>query len=116
MGVGGSAPAGPNWDERYSGGDPLELLDAKRAVCRLPEPQRDGSTALALTPLELIDHLAPLSPPPGVTAHPAPLVQGRGSSETIRFRPCTGLNSAFPGLPTEVGVPRNGPATSAVVH
>jgi hypothetical protein len=36
----------------------LELLDAERVVYRLPKPQRGGSTALILTPLELIDHLA----------------------------------------------------------
>jgi hypothetical protein len=35
----------------------LELLDAERVVYRLPKPQRDGTTALTLTPLELIDHL-----------------------------------------------------------
>ncbi len=44
------------------------------------------------------------------------LVHGRGSSETIRFRACIGLKSAFPGVPTKVGVPSNGSATSAVVH
>jgi hypothetical protein len=42
----------------------LELLDAERVVYRLPKPQRDGTTALSLTPLELIDHLAALIPPP----------------------------------------------------
>jgi hypothetical protein len=42
----------------------LELLDAERVVYRLPQPQRDGTTALTLTPLELIDHLAALIPPP----------------------------------------------------
>ena len=36
----------------------LELLDAERVIYRLPKPQRGGSTALILTPLELIDHLA----------------------------------------------------------
>ena len=36
----------------------LELLDAERVVYRLPKPQRDGTTALTLTPLELIDQLA----------------------------------------------------------
>lgn len=42
----------------------LELLDAERVVYhRLPKPQRDGSTALRLTPLDLIDHLAALIPP-----------------------------------------------------
>ena len=33
----------------------LELPDAERVVYRLPKPQRDGTTALTLTPLELID-------------------------------------------------------------
>ena len=51
-----------------------------------------------------------------IDASAAALGQGRGSSETIRFHACTGLKSAFPGVPTEVGVPRNGPATSAVAH
>ncbi|KAA6183258.1 hypothetical protein F2Q65_16335 [Thiohalocapsa marina] len=36
----------------------LELLDAERVVYRLPKPQRDGTTALMLTPLALIDQLA----------------------------------------------------------
>uniref|UniRef100_UPI000AE5A5F4 transposase n=1 Tax=Thiohalocapsa sp. ML1 TaxID=1431688 RepID=UPI000AE5A5F4 len=59
----------------------LEPLDAERVVYRLPKPQRDGTTALSLTPLELIDHLAALIPPPrrhrhryhGVLAPNAPL-------------------------------------------
>ena len=55
----------PNWERllRYCARPPfvlerLELLDVDRVVYRLPKPQRDGTTALALTPLELIDHLA----------------------------------------------------------
>ena len=36
----------------------LERLDAERVLYRLPKPQRDGTTALTLTPLELIDHRA----------------------------------------------------------
>ena len=36
----------------------LNLHDAERVVYCLPKPQRDGSTALTLTPLELIDRLA----------------------------------------------------------
>ena len=36
----------------------LELLDAERVFYRLPEPQGDGTTALSLTPRELIEHLA----------------------------------------------------------
>jgi hypothetical protein len=59
----------------------LERLDDERVVYRLPKPQRDGTTALTLTPLELIDHLAALIPPPrrhrhryhGVLAPNAPL-------------------------------------------
>jgi hypothetical protein len=42
----------------------VERLDDERVVYRLPKPQRDGTTALTLTPLELIDHLAALIPPP----------------------------------------------------
>jgi len=46
----------------------LELLDDERVIYRLPAcsgiGQRDGTTALTLTPLELIDHLAALIPPP----------------------------------------------------
>jgi len=41
----------------------LDLLDAERIVYRLPKPQRDGTT-VTLTPLELIDHVAALIPPP----------------------------------------------------
>jgi len=47
----------------------LELLDAERVVYRLAKPQRDGTTALTLTPLELIDHLAALIPPPRLHRH-----------------------------------------------
>jgi hypothetical protein len=36
----------------------LERLDAERVLYRLPKPQRAGTTALPLTPLELIDHRA----------------------------------------------------------
>ena len=42
----------------------IEQVSEDRIVYRLPEPQRDGRTALSLTPLELIDHLAALIPPP----------------------------------------------------
>ena len=47
----------------------LELLDAERVVYRLPKPQRGGSTALILSPLELIDRLATLIPPPRLHRH-----------------------------------------------
>ena len=42
----------------------LELIDEQQVIDRLPRTQRDGTTALTLTPLELIDHLAALIPPP----------------------------------------------------
>jgi hypothetical protein len=47
----------------------LERRDAERVVYRLPKPQRDGTTSLTLTPLELIDHLAALIPPPRLHRH-----------------------------------------------
>lgn len=52
----------------------LELLDAEHVVYRLPKPQRDGTTALTLTPLslELIDQLAVLIPPPRRHRHRYP--------------------------------------------
>lgn len=61
----------------------LERLDAERVVYRLPKPQRDGTSALTLMPLELIDHLAALIPPPrrqlyhGVLAPNSPARGGR---------------------------------------
>ena len=36
---------------------------------RLPKAQADGSTQLRLTPLELIDRLAALIPPPRIHRH-----------------------------------------------
>ena len=47
----------------------LELVDAQRVIYRLPRPQRNGTTAMSLTPLELIDHLADLIPPPRLHRH-----------------------------------------------
>jgi len=60
----------------------LELLDAERVVYRLPASsdsgQRDGATALMLTPMELIDQLAARlvyrlaaapAPPPSLSRH-----------------------------------------------
>ena len=59
----------------------LTQVDAERVVYRLPKPQPDDRTALSLTPLELLDRLAALIPPPrrhrhryhGVLAPHAPL-------------------------------------------
>ncbi|MBP8290539.1 MAG: hypothetical protein KAX51_12170 [Chromatiaceae bacterium] len=36
----------------------------QQVVCRLPKAQRDGRTALSLTPLAFIDHRAALIPLP----------------------------------------------------
>ena len=47
----------------------IEQVNEDRIVYRLPEPQRDGRTALSLTPLEFIDHLAALIPPPRLHRH-----------------------------------------------
>ncbi|WP_295396815.1 transposase [uncultured Thiodictyon sp.] len=54
---------------RYGAGPPfplerIEQVNKDRIVYRLPEPQRDGRTALSLTPLEFIEHLAAVIPPP----------------------------------------------------
>jgi hypothetical protein len=42
----------------------LEQVNEHQVIYRLPKPRRDGRTALSLTPLQLIDHLAALIPPP----------------------------------------------------
>jgi hypothetical protein len=45
------------------------VVDEQRVIYRLPKPQREGTTVLTLTPLELIDHLAALIPPPRLHRH-----------------------------------------------
>jgi hypothetical protein len=47
----------------------IEQVNDERVVYRLPKPRRDGRTALSLTPLELIDHLVALIPPPRLHRH-----------------------------------------------
>ena len=47
----------------------IEQVNEDRIVYRLPEPQRDGRPALSLIPLEFIDHLAALIPPPRLHRH-----------------------------------------------
>jgi hypothetical protein len=49
--------------------DRLQQLRADQVVYRLPNPRLDGCTALRLTPLELIDRLAALIPPPRLHRH-----------------------------------------------
>ncbi len=47
----------------------LESIDAQRLLYRLPKPGPNGRTALNLTPLELIQRLAALIPPPRAHRH-----------------------------------------------
>ena len=47
----------------------IEQDSEDRIVYRLQEPQRDGRTALSLAPLEFINHLAALIPPPRLHRH-----------------------------------------------
>jgi hypothetical protein len=42
----------------------LQAIGTERLVYHLPKPEPDGRTPLTLTPLELIDRLAALIPPP----------------------------------------------------
>jgi Fe-S-cluster containining protein len=47
----------------------LEQVRDDQLVYRLPKPQADGSTQLRLTPLELIERLVALIPPPRIHRH-----------------------------------------------
>ena len=47
----------------------LELLPEGQIVYRFPKPQPDGTTQVRLTPLERIDRLATLIPPPRLHRH-----------------------------------------------
>ena len=47
----------------------LETIDAQRLIYHLPKAQPDGCTELILTPLELIDRLVALIPPPHTHRH-----------------------------------------------
>jgi hypothetical protein len=74
VGIAGDDRAGLERLLRYCARPPfalerIEQVNEDRIVYRLPEPQRDGRTALSLTPLELIDHLAALIPPPRLHRH-----------------------------------------------
>jgi len=69
------ARVGPELLVRYCARPPfaLERLsrinDSEAVVYRLPEPLPDGCTELVLTPLELLERLAALIPPPRVHRH-----------------------------------------------
>jgi hypothetical protein len=47
----------------------LQALDEQRLLYQLPKPRPDGCTVLSLTPLELIQRLAALIPPPRAHRH-----------------------------------------------
>jgi hypothetical protein len=47
----------------------LQALDEQRLLYRLPKPRPDGCTTLTLTPLEFIQRLAALIPPPRAHRH-----------------------------------------------
>ena len=47
----------------------LEQLGDDQLVYRFAKPQPDGRTELSLTPLELIERLAALIPPPRIHRH-----------------------------------------------
>jgi hypothetical protein len=47
----------------------LEQLAGDELVYRFPKPQPDGRTELRLSPLELIERLAALIPPPRLHRH-----------------------------------------------
>jgi hypothetical protein len=48
---------------------PIIPVDAHWLIYRLPKPRQDGSTELMLTPLDLIDRLVALIPPPRAHRH-----------------------------------------------
>ncbi len=49
--------------------DWLLELDAERLLCERAKPSPDGTGLLRLTPLQLLDRLAALVPPPRVHRH-----------------------------------------------
>ena len=87
----------------------IEQVNEDRIVYRLPKPQRDGRTALSLTPLDLIDHLVALIPPPRLHRHRYP--SRRASARPAGHPPGTTHRS----MPYRTGTPwRNrSPSTSS---
>ena len=74
----------------------------QRLVYHLPQPRPDGQTALSLTPLEFLDHLAALIPPPRQHRHRYHGVLAPNSP----LRPAV---TAYAGLPLDLPAP---PATA----
>ena len=74
MCIGGADRSGLERLLRYCARPPfalehLQQLDAKHLVYHSPKPRLDGSSDLVLTPLELIDKIAALVPPPQAHRH-----------------------------------------------
>ncbi len=74
VGIAGQDRAGLERLLRYCARPPfalerLEQVNEHQIIYQLPKPRRDGRTVLMLTPLELIDHLAALIPPPRLHRH-----------------------------------------------
>jgi hypothetical protein len=72
--IGGSDRSGLERLLRYCARPPfalehLQQLDAEHLVYHSPKPRLDGSSDLVLTPLELIDKIAALVPPPRAHRH-----------------------------------------------
>jgi hypothetical protein len=91
----------------------LELLAAERVVYRLPKPQRGGCTALSLTPLERIDHLAALIPPP---QRHRPRYHGVRAPNSPRRAAATAYGRDVPddpSAPAAVAAPPGAPAANA---
>jgi len=72
--IAGHDRAGLERLRRYCARPPCDLeriaqVNEDRFLYRLLKPQRDGRTQFTLTPMELIDHLAALIPPPRLDCH-----------------------------------------------
>jgi hypothetical protein len=72
--IGGDDRAGMERLLRYCARPPfalehLQQLDAEHLIYHSPKPRLDGSSDLVLTPLELIDKIAALVPPPRAHRH-----------------------------------------------
>ena len=76
----------------------LEQVGDERLVYRFPKPQPDGRTELRLTPVELIERLAALIPPPRLHRHRYHGVLAPNSPQraqvTALARPATPLSLA----------------------
>ena len=66
--------------------DRLEEIDAQRLIYHLLKPCPDGRTDLILSPLELIDRIAALVPPPRQHRHRNSGVRGREANHRFYYR------------------------------